>query len=232
MKDQGQGMKQILKAEGLVKEYLDGERKLTVLNDVSLTVGAGEFISIIGQSGSGKSTLLHLLGALDRPTRGSVTLDGRKFESLGERQLAKLRSEQIGFIFQFHHLLPEFTALENVLIPGMIRRVTRGTITDQAEEMLQKVGLGERMTHRPTKLSGGEQQRVALARALMNNPMVVLADEPTGNLDAKTAEETIEFMISTTSGAGKTLVLVTHDPEIAFRADRVLRLEAGRLVEN
>ncbi|MCC5875780.1 MAG: ABC transporter ATP-binding protein, partial [Candidatus Sumerlaeia bacterium] len=220
------------KAEGLVKEYIDGERKLTVLSGVSLHVNSGEFVSIVGQSGSGKSTLLHLLGALDRPTQGSVHLDGQDYSKLSERSLARLRSDRVGFIFQFHHLLPEFTALENVLIPGMIRRETRGAITDRAEEMLRQVGLGERMTHRPTKLSGGEQQRVALARALMNNPTVVLADEPTGNLDAKTAEETIEFMVNITSGAGRTLVLVTHDPIIAARADRVLRLEVGRLVED
>lgn len=222
----------MLQAEGLVKEYIDGERKLTVLSGVSLHVNSGEFVSIVGQSGSGKSTLLHLLGALDRPTQGTVNLDGQDYSKLSERNLARLRSDRVGFIFQFHHLLPEFTALENVLIPGMIRRETRGAIADRAEEMLRQVGLGERMTHRPTKLSGGEQQRVALARALMNNPTVVLADEPTGNLDAKTAEETIEFMVAITSGAGRTLVLVTHDPKIAERADRVLRLEAGRLVED
>ena len=223
--------KAVLTATGLMKEYIDGERKLRVLNGVDLQVMGGEFLSIIGQSGSGKSTLLHLLGALDRPTEGSVVLNGLDYASLSDRKLAALRSQEVGFIFQFHHLLPEFTALENVIMPGMIARRPQPDVVRRAEELLLRVGLKERMNHRPSKLSGGEQQRVAVARALLNNPTLVLADEPTGNLDAETSREVLELLIEITKGAGKSLVMVTHDLAIAAKADRALTLKQGRLVK-
>lgn len=218
-----------LEARGVAREYLDGERRLRVLDGVDMEVREGEFISIVGQSGSGKSTLLHLLGALDRASEGSVCMKGQDYAKMTDRQLARLRSDQIGFIYQFHHLLPEFTALENVLIPGMIQRRPQPDVVRRAEELLRSVGLEDRMTHRPTRLSGGEQQRVALARALQNNPAVVLADEPTGNLDAETSRDVLEFLIKMTTGQGRSLVMVTHDASIAARADRCLALTRGRL---
>ncbi len=214
----------LLRAEGVAKEYIDGERKLTVLSGVDLEVHEGEFISIVGQSGSGKSTLLHILGALDRSTAGTVKLNDMDYAKLSDSQLARLRSTKVGFVYQFHHLLPEFTALENVMLPGMIARGSQADVIARAEDLLRKVGLGERLTHRPTKLSGGEQQRVALARALLNSPSVILADEPTGNLDIKTSTEVLDFLISITVEEGRSLVMVTHDQEIASRADRCFRL--------
>jgi len=221
----------ILIAKGVQKEYLDGERRLTVLTGVDISISGGEFVSIIGQSGSGKSTLMHILGALDRQSAGTVSLGGQDYAKMSDRQLARLRSRQIGFVYQFHHLLPEFTALENVMMPGMISGEPTAEAAGRAEEMLRRVGLGQRLDHRPAKLSGGEQQRVALARALINNPTLVLADEPTGNLDTKTSAEVLEFMISITSAAGKSLVMVTHDEAIAKRADRQFTLTAGQLAE-
>ena len=222
----------LLRAEGVAKEYIDGERKLTVLSGVDLEVHEGEFISIVGQSGSGKSTLLHILGALDRSTAGTVKLNDMDYAKLSDAQLARLRSTKVGFVYQFHHLLPEFTALENVMLPGMIARGSQADVIARAEDLLRKVGLGERLTHRPTKLSGGEQQRVALARALLNSPSVILADEPTGNLDIKTSTEVLDFLISITVEEGRSLVMVTHDQEIASRADRCFRLQGGRLLAN
>jgi lipoprotein-releasing system ATP-binding protein len=219
----------ILQAQGLKKEYLDGTRKLTVLDGTDLTVRSGEFISIVGHSGSGKSTLLHLLGTLDRPTSGTITLNGEDYSKMSDRNLASLRSQQIGFVYQFHHLLPEFTALENILLPGLIARAPQAATVAKAEALLARVGLTDRKDHRPTKLSGGEQQRVALARALLNSPSLVLADEPTGNLDSKTAGEVLEFLIKITTEEGKSLVMVTHDEEIAKRANHHFLLEDGRL---
>ncbi len=222
----------ILQARGVVREYIDGERRLRVLDGVDLDVAEGEFISIAGQSGSGKSTLLHLLGALDRASAGEVRLKGQDYRKLSDRQLARLRSSQIGFVYQFHHLLPEFTALENVLMPGLIQRRPQADVVKHAEELLRSVGLAERMTHRPAKLSGGEQQRVALARALQNNPAVVLADEPTGNLDAETSRDVLKFLIEMTAGQGRSLVMVTHDASIARQADRCFLLKGGKLNES
>lgn len=221
----------ILRARGVTKEYIDGERRLSVLGGVDIDVQEGEFVSIIGQSGSGKSTLLHILGALDRATAGDVQLGGFDYAKLSNADLAMLRSIQVGFVYQFHHLLPEFTALENVMIPGMIARVSPSHAAMRATELLTKVGLAERLHHRPTKLSGGEQQRVALARALMNNPAVILADEPTGNLDVQTSGEVLDFLIQITVGEGKSLVMVTHDPQISARANRCFQLTGGRLSE-
>ncbi|MBI1290818.1 ATP-binding cassette domain-containing protein [bacterium] len=218
-----------LSAKGIEKEFVDGERKLRILSGLDLEVHQGEFVSIVGQSGSGKSTLLHILGALDRPTRGTVNLGKVELSGQSDKQLARLRSRHVGFVFQFHHLLPEFTALENVLMPGLIGGLNQGAAVAKAEELLRTVGLGERLDHRPAKLSGGEQQRVAIARALLNDPDVVLADEPTGNLDTATSRGVLEFLLSVTSGAGKSLVMVTHDPDIARRAHRMFYLRGGAL---
>mgnify|MGYP000119329646 CR=1 FL=1 len=219
----------VLQVQGVSKDYIDGERKLRVLTDLDLIVDRAEFVAIIGQSGSGKSTLMHLIGALDRPTSGKVLLDGQNYATLSDRELARLRSRSIGFVYQFHHLLPEFTALENVLLPAMIARVAQAEAVRMAEELLSRVGLAQRLDHRPTKLSGGEQQRVAVVRAVINNPSLILADEPTGNLDTGTAADVLQFLIDITKGSGRTLVMVTHDPGIAKRADRVFKLESGRL---
>lgn len=219
----------LLVGKGLSKVYRDGARQLQVLKGVDITVGRGEFVSIVGRSGSGKSTLLHLVGGLDRPTEGEIELEGRPLNTLSMRELARVRAEKIGFIYQFHHLLPEFTALENVIIPGMIMGRSTGYVIEKATGILENVGLGDRLHHRPSKLSGGEQQRVALARALMNDPQVVLADEPTGDLDQETGREVLEFVLAQSVAQGRSLVMVTHDPAIAARADRKFRLEAGRL---
>ncbi len=219
----------ILRAEKVSRKYVDGERELNVLQDVDISIHEGEFVSIIGKSGSGKSTLLHILGALDRPTSGRVTLRDRDLSKATDRVLAIIRSEEVGFVYQFHHLLPEFTALENVLIPGMIAREAQKKNVERAEELLKFVGLEERMDHRPSKLSGGEQQRVALARALLNDPSIVVADEPTGNLDNQTSAEVMEFLLRSTQERKKSLIMVTHDEAIAKKADTCYHLQAGRL---
>lgn len=218
-----------LSAKGIAKEFIDGERKLRILSGVDLDVMPGEFVSIVGQSGSGKSTLLHILGALDRPTSGTVELNGAALAGLSDRQLARVRSREVGFVFQFHHLLPEFTALENVLMPGLIAGQDQGQAVAKAEALLTRVGLDQRLDHRPAKLSGGEQQRVAIARALLNDPTVVLADEPTGNLDTATSRGVLEFLLDITTRAGKSLVMVTHDPAIARMANRTFYLREGAL---
>ncbi|MBX3730665.1 MAG: ABC transporter ATP-binding protein [Candidatus Sumerlaeia bacterium] len=220
----------VLRARQVSKSYRDGERTLQVLDGLDFHLAAGEFVSIVGQSGSGKSTLLHLLGALDRATSGEISLCGRDFATLSAAELDQVRATRIGFIYQFHHLLPEFSALENVFLPGMIQRRPTPELIARATHLLQCVGLGERLTHRPVKLSGGEQQRVALARALMNDPAVVLADEPTGDLDQKTGREVLDFVLEHTAGEGRSLVIVTHDPAIAARADRTYTLQNGRLI--
>ena len=219
----------ILSASNVSREYIDGERKLRVLQGIDLEIREGEFVGIVGQSGSGKSTLLHLLGALDRPSTGKVLLRGHDLSTLSDRRLADLRSREVGFVFQFHHLLHEFTALENVLMPGMIARRPQPEVVARAQELLHRVGLSERLHHRPSKLSGGEQQRVAVARALFSNPSIVFADEPTGNLDAQTGREVLELMIEITAKAGKALVMVTHDMDLARRADRLMTLRGGVL---
>jgi lipoprotein-releasing system ATP-binding protein len=221
----------LLEARGIHKDYFDGTRVLPVLRGADLLVRAGEIVSIVGASGAGKSTLLHLLGALDRPTKGSVILGGRDLSALDSAQLAEVRGRSVGFIFQFHHLLAEFSALENVMVPGLILGRPADELRRKATAGLEALGLGERLSHRPSKLSGGEQQRVSLARALMNNPDVILADEPTGNLDTESAEQVISLLWGNVRDNSKSLVIVTHEPEIARRADRCLRLREGRLVE-
>jgi predicted ABC-type transport system involved in lysophospholipase L1 biosynthesis ATPase subunit len=222
----------LLRAKGVTRTYRDGDRILPVLTGVDLDLHREEYISIVGQSGSGKSTLLHILGALDRATAGDVMLDGVSYASLGPRALASVRARKVGFIYQFHHLLPDFTALENVFLPGMIARGHAPQLIARATKLLERVGLRERMTHRPSRLSGGEQQRVALARALMNDPLIVLADEPTGDLDQKTGSEVMQVVLDETVGQGRSLIIVTHDPAVAGRAKRSFRIIDGRLVKD
>lgn len=219
----------LVSASGLDKTYDDGERQLHVLSGADLTVHAGEIVSIVGASGVGKSTLLHLLGALDRPNSGSISLMGNDLITATEEKMAQIRTNHIGFIFQFHHLLSEFTALENVMIPGMLLGSDQSALRDRAKQRLEQLGLADRVHHRPVKMSGGEQQRVALARALMNDPDLILADEPTGNLDGETAATVIDLLWNNVRDNQKSLVIVTHDESIAKRADRCLRLKDRKL---
>jgi len=221
----------ILRARDIRKTYRDGERELEVLKGATLHVHRGEYVSIVGQSGSGKSTLLHLLGALDKASSGEVELEGNQYSKLSSSRLNHIRSTRVGFIYQFHHLLPEVTALENVFLPGMISRQPTAAIIDRARDLLARMGLAARLEHRPSRLSGGEQQRVALARALMNDPLIILADEPTGDLDQKTGQEIMDFVLSETVGRDKSLIIVTHDQAIAAKASRSYRLENGQLAE-
>ncbi len=224
----------LIRAENLHKSYQLGRFRLDVLRGVSLTVRPGEFLAITGSSGSGKSTLLHLLGALDRPNDGRVFLDGTDVSALSQARRDRLRNRGVGFVFQFYHLLPELNVLENVLIPQMIGHGLAGwlrqrsTLRCEAAELLQRVGLGERARHKPAELSGGERQRVAIARALINHPRVVLADEPTGNLDRRTGHQILD-LFTQLNRAGQTIVMVTHDPHVAARAHRTLEMVDGRL---
>jgi lipoprotein-releasing system ATP-binding protein len=219
----------LVRVEGLAKTYLMGEKRLEVLRDLDLEIETGELVALTGPSGAGKSTFLHVVGTLDVPTRGRVLLDGEDVFALGEEDLARFRNETIGFVFQSHHLLPEFTALENVMMPALIRRVARSEARRRAEETLELVGLAERMDHHPGELSGGEQQRVALARALCLRPRLLLADEPTGNLDPQTAEGIHRLLVDLNARMGITAVVVTHNERLAAALPRRLRLTAGRL---
>jgi len=218
-----------IEARGLVKEFVDGPRIVRVLRGIDLTVAAGETVAIVGESGVGKSTLLHLLGGLERPTGGTVRGADFDLGTRSEREIARFRNEKVGFVFQFHHLLPDFTALENVMMPCLISGVPAGEATERARLMLERVGLAERLSHRPGELSGGEQQRVAVARAVVRRPSVVLADEPTGNLDPHTGDEVERLLLDLNREAGITCVVVTHNDRLAAAMDRILRLSAGRL---
>jgi lipoprotein-releasing system ATP-binding protein len=224
-------MSAILQAEGLRKVYQGGDgTPIEVLAGVDLEVGRGEFVAIVGASGSGKSTLLHLLGALDTPSAGTVRLDGRPYAELDPEALAEVRNRKLGFVFQFHHLLREFTALENVMLPLLIAGDDESRARSRAEELLAAVGLAGRMTHRPSALSGGEQQRTAVARALAADPLVILADEPSGNLDNANSERLHGLFARLAREFETALVVVTHNRGLAGRADRVLSLEGGHLV--
>ena len=215
---------------GLYKTFPMGGRELVVLNDINLHIARGELIAIIGASGAGKSTLLQILGTLDRPTKGTVSFEGQNLFQLTEQQQAEFRNRRVGFVFQFHHLLPEFTALENVSMPLLLRDgVSVSEAASAATTLLERVGLGHRLDHKPPELSGGERQRVALARALVTRPALVLADEPTGNLDAETSNEIQALLRELREEFGMSLVIVTHDPRLAESADRILTMRSGRL---
>ena len=224
-------MEELLIARDITKSFNTNGQHLHILNGINLTIYKGEMIAVMGASGVGKSTLLNILGTLDRPTSGEVIFEGADIFGKSDEELAYLRNKKIGFVFQFHHLLPEFTALENTLFPAMILKMNRREALDIAEKNLANVGLRERMTHRPGELSGGEQQRVAIARALMTSPDIILADEPTGNLDSHTGEDVYTLLKKINQEYGTTFVVVTHNEKIAAQADRILKMVDGQIAD-
>jgi len=221
----------VLSAKDLGRTYKQGDLNVEVLSDVNLDISKGERVAIIGSSGSGKSTLLHLLGGLDTPSTGSVSIAGQNVAELNQTRRGQLRNKNVGFVYQFHHLLPEFTALENVSMPLLIRGESKSKAAASASELLDRVGLGQRVRHKPAELSGGERQRAAIARALVNRPVVVLADEPTGNLDEGTADKVYQLMLELNSELGTSFLVVTHDTKLAARMERVMTLTRGSLSE-
>jgi lipoprotein-releasing system ATP-binding protein len=218
----------MLSATGIVKKY----GNLQVLKGVDIQIQKGEIVSIVGSSGAGKSTLLHILGTLDKPDNGQVMLNGKRTDQLAGKALAKFRNKHIGFVFQFHHLLPEFTALENVCIPGWVAGSKRKQTEEKAKELLGILGLSERMTNKPSQLSGGEQQRVAVARALINNPDIIMADEPTGNLDSNNARELHQLFLELRTRYQQTFLIVTHNEDLAKLSDRILQMKDGLMIDN
>lgn len=222
--------KPVLACYNLGKTYTDGASKIEVLRQMNLEVNASEMVAIVGASGSGKSTLLHLLGGLDHPTNGQVMLNGKDLQALSEMEKCHLRNRHLGFVYQFHHLLPEFSALENVSMPLLLRGEVPARIREKAAHLLEQVGLQNRMQHRLGQLSGGERQRVAIARALVSDPLCVLADEPTGNLDPHNAERVLQLFFDLQKACKASVVIVTHDPEIARQTQRTMRIEDGVLV--
>jgi lipoprotein-releasing system ATP-binding protein len=222
---------EVIRAEGLAKTYAEGKLRTPVFDGLDLRIDSGETVAILGASGAGKSTLLHLLGGLDTPTAGEVFVAGRKMSALSDADRGRLRNRALGFVYQFHHLLPEFTAQENVMLPVLLDGTSVADAAARAKALLESVGLGHRLEHKPGELSGGERQRTAVARALVNRPACVLGDEPTGNLDEKTAANVFEQMLDLNRAQRTSLVLVTHDRRLARRLDRVLELHEGRLRE-
>ncbi|MCU4413971.1 lipoprotein-releasing ABC transporter ATP-binding protein LolD [Acinetobacter sp. WU_MDCI_Axc73] len=222
----------VLEAKDIYKSFTDGKSKVDVIKGLSLQVNAGDFVSIVGASGSGKSTLLHVLGGLDQPTQGQVFLNGQRFDTLGEAERGFKRNEYLGFVYQFHHLLPEFTALENVAMPLMLRSSSNfKEVKQRAEYLLERVGLSHRLEHKPGELSGGERQRVALARALVTKPALMLADEPTGNLDRKTAMTIFQLLMDLKKELNMAMLIVTHDEQLAQSADSILHMQDGLWVD-
>jgi lipoprotein-releasing system ATP-binding protein len=219
----------ILAVDNLHRSYTQAENTLRVLNGISFEIKAGEMVALMGQSGSGKSTLLQCIGLLDTPTSGSIEIAGKSVQKMNESERTMLRRENIGFVYQAHHLLPEFSALENVILPMMIAGYTKKQAGERATKMLEALGLGARLSHRPARLSGGEQQRVSIARALANRPKLLLADEPTGNLDPDTAENVFKMLETIVKKTGVAMVMATHNPDLAARMDRVLKLKGGIL---